>query len=120
MKAKIIQAAISLSVFLLPLASFAATGGGTPGMKLQNPLQGINSLEALIVRILDIVVVLGTYVAVIFIIWSGFLFVKAQGNPTELTKAKQTFFYTLIGVAILLGAKALAMAIAATLKDVVG
>ncbi|MDP3958284.1 MAG: TrbC/VirB2 family protein [bacterium] len=102
---------------LLPLFTFADTGFDTPGVKLQNPLRGINTLEQLIGKLLDIVVTLGTYVAVIFIIWSGFLFVKAQGKPEELSKAKTTFFYTIIGVALLIGAKGIQLAIEGTLTN---
>ena len=60
----------------------------------------------------------GAYVAVIFIIYSGFLFVKAQGNPTEIETAKKTFFYTIIGVMILLGASAIAKAVGNTIRAI--
>ncbi len=110
--------------FLLPYIVLAQVGtgpgGGTGGARLDNPLKGVDNLTTLIVKILDIVVQIGGYIAVLAIVWSGFLFVKAQGSPEELKTAKQAFFYTIIGVAILLGAKGLALALGATIKAVTG
>jgi hypothetical protein len=107
--------------FILPIMAFAAeVAGGTPGANnpnsLTNPLK-VNTLRELIGSVLDVIVQLGAYVAVIFIVWSGFLFVRAQGNEKELETAKKSFFYTIIGVAILLGAHALADALSATITD---
>lgn len=104
-----------LAAASLPVAAFAQTSG--PG-ELKNPLRGINNLSDLAVKLLDIVVQVGAYVAVLFIIWSGFLFVKARGNPKELEDAKKTFLYTIIGVAILLGAKAISLGISATITTI--
>ena len=106
-------------VFLIPLSNvFANEGGGTGGSGLKNPLVGVDNLGALAVKILDAVVKVGGYVAVAFIIYSGFLFVKAQGNEKELEDAKRTFFYTIIGVMILLGAKAISLGVAETIKAI--
>ena len=106
-------------VFLIPLSNvFAHEGGGTGGSGLNNPLVGVNNLGDLAVKILDAVVKVGGYVAVAFIIYSGFLFVKAQGNEKELEDAKRTFFYTIIGVMILLGAKAISLGVAETIKAI--
>lgn len=106
--------------FFAPLIAFAADTGVTGAGTLKNPLSGIDDLDTLAVRILEVVVQVGAYVAVLFIIWSGFKFVAARGNPTKLEEAKKTLVYTLIGVAILLAAQAIAMGISATIKSVVG
>ncbi|MEK7593746.1 MAG: TrbC/VirB2 family protein [Patescibacteria group bacterium] len=101
-------------VLAIPLFfAYAATG------VLENPLRGTNDLTTLIIKILGAVVKIGGYVAVLAIIWSGFLFVKAQGNKTELETAKSTFMYTIIGVAVLLAAQGLALALGETIKSVV-
>lgn len=47
----------------------------------------------------------------IFIIWSGFLFVSAGGSEDKIKKAKQTFFWTIIGTVVVVGATYLAEAI---------
>lgn len=113
---------INASLFFF--APFIARAAGTlervcnPG-ELCNPLRGIGNLDELIIAVLGIVVKIGAYVAVFFIIWSGFLFVKAQGNSTELQKAKDTFLWTIVGIAILLGAQALALALGSTINTIV-
>ena len=57
-------------------------------------------------------------VATFAFIWAGFLYVKAQGNPGELDKAKTVFIDTCIGVAILLGAKIIASIIVGTINTI--
>ena len=79
---------------------------------LENPFgPGITSLDTLIQAIANTVMQIGGVFAIIFIIWSGFLFVTARGNEDQLKKAKTTFKWTLIGTAILLGAYVIATAI---------
>ena len=67
--------------------------------------------------ILEVVLKIGIPVAAMFIIYSGFLFVKAQGNEAELTKAKNAFTYAVIGTAILLGSWLLAKGIESTINS---
>lgn len=83
---------------------------GTVSAKLTNPLNS-KTLAEFIEAIAGIVMQIGGVVAVIFIIWSGFLFVTARGNEEQVKKAKTTFFWTIIGAVILLGAYAIAIAV---------
>lgn len=83
---------------------------------IENPIK-ITTLDGFIKGLLDIVLTIGVPIVVFFIIYSGFLFVKARGNPGELTKAKETLTYTLIGAAILLGSWVLANAVAGTINQ---
>lgn len=84
--------------------------------QLYNPLKFTN-IGDVIVSILQLVVYLGFFVAIFFVIYSGFLFVTAQGSEEKLEKAKENFFYTIIGVAILLGAQAIALIVKATVQQ---
>jgi hypothetical protein len=59
-------------------------------------------------------------VVVFFIIYSGYKFVTARGNQAEVTKAKDIFFATVIGGAILLGADVIATVVVNTVKTTVG
>ena len=71
----------------------------------------------LVERILnDIVLPLGASVAAIAIIYSGFLYVKAQGNKEELQKAHEAIKWTVVGTAVILGAWVLAKLIDKTIK----
>jgi hypothetical protein len=72
----------------------------------------------LINAVIKVVAQLGSLVGILFIIWSGFLFIKAQGNPEELTRAKRTFYTTIIGLAILLGASAITAIIFNTVSSI--
>ena len=49
-------------------------------------------------------------IAVIFIIYSGFLFVRASGDPAKLQTAKSTLTWTIIGIAVTVAAWTLAVA----------
>ncbi|MFA5838389.1 MAG: TrbC/VirB2 family protein [Candidatus Paceibacterota bacterium] len=84
---------------------------------LKNPLGNTNTLPDLIQKILkDIVNPIGAVVIVFFIIYTGFLFVKAQGKPEEITKVKEILLYVIIGAAIILGANLIALAIKGTIN----
>jgi hypothetical protein len=83
---------------------------------LENPI-AVDSIGGLVEKILDIVLIIGVPIVAFFIIYSGFLFVTARGNPEGLEKAKTTFIYTLIGAALLLGAWVLAQGIADTINS---
>ncbi len=100
---------IILGLLLLP-KHISAAG-------LENPLREINSIQEFVTAFLKAVMYVGFPVAVLFVVYSGFLFVFAQGNSTELEKAKKNFFYTIIGVALFLGALALAKLIEGTINQ---
>ncbi len=126
LRKKIVGAAIAASL-LLPILSFAQivvpNPPAPPGGRIQinNPLGGGNNnstLDGFVTRILnEVVVPVGAIILVIAIIYTGFLFVTAQGNPEDLKKAKNAFFYTLIGGAVLLGASVLAQLISNTIQS---
>jgi len=111
--------AIPVSSLITPISVFAQAYGGTPGATLQNPLRDINDIPTLVVKILDVVVRVGGYVAVLALIYAGFMFVKARGNREELETAKRSFFYIVIGIAILLAAKAISLGISATINTLI-
>lgn len=95
---------------VLPMTAFAAIE------KLENPTN-IPTLYDFIKAILTVVVKIGIPIATIFIIWAGFLFLTAQGDEAQLTKAKHAFVWACIGTAVLLGAWLLATAIKSTIDQ---
>ena len=116
----------ALATWLLSAGDVAAvdtTTGGTPapapgGFKLQSPLKDIGGIDQLVKAIIDnIVMPLGMSIAVIFIIYSGFLYVKAQGKPGEIEKAHNALTWTLVGTAVLLGAWVLAGLVGGTIEQ---
>ena len=98
-----------------------STGTGTNvTVKIANPLgeKGPQNIPDFIRAIINIVLVIGVPIVTLAIIYTGFLFVKAQGNSEQITKAKSALMYTLIGAALLLGAWVLAEAIKATVDQI--
>ena len=83
---------------------------------LKNPIK-FDNIPALLAAVLDIVIKIGIPIAVLFIIYSGFLFVKAQGKDEKLKEAKVALGYTLLGTAILLGAWAISEVIQNTVNQ---
>ena len=90
--------------------------GSNSLFQLKNPLSAENFCD-LIKTILNILMVIGIPVAVLFLMWSGFRFVLARGNSTELQNARRNFYYVIIGIVVFLGAWTIATVIAGTLKE---
>lgn len=110
-------------VFAQP-ANLSPTGGGPmdiapseDGITLENPLGGIKTLPDLLIKILEMVVTLGVPIVTIAIIWSGFLYVTAQGNQTKIGKAHLAIYGTIIGASIVLGAFVIAEIIKSTVEQ---
>src|SRR3989344_8288072 len=60
---------------------------------LENPLQA-TTLQQFLEQILTVVIQIGYLVAVFFFVYSGFKFVTAQGNDSEITAAKKMLLWT--------------------------
>ncbi len=106
----------AITLFTLPQLVFGQGSGTNSGGGLPNPIRFATFMD-FVQAILQVVLKIGIPVAAIFIIYSGFLFVKAQGNEQELTKAKSAFTYAVIGTAILLGSWLLAKGIESTINS---
>ena len=104
----------TLVVISLPVIVLGDQNTNTVG-QLQNPLKNISNFCQLIKVVLQAILVIGVPIAVVFLVIVGFKFIIARGNPAELDKAKADFLHTVIGIAIFIGAWAIAKLIAATL-----
>ena len=90
-------------------------GTGNGEFVLCNPL-GVKNFCDLVKSLLNIVLAIGVPIAVLFLVWSGFRFILARGNPTELALARKNFMFVIVGIAIFLGAWTLATVISATIQ----
>lgn len=119
--------AISLILVLvltgLPVLAQSNPDPANPGQpktpvsfQLENPLAGVGGLMELLNKIIDFVMLLAIPVIVIMIIWVGLQFVLARGNETEITKAKQMFFWVIIGAVIILSAKLIITIVESTIN----
>ena len=79
---------------------------GALSYKLCNPLR-FNTLESLIVGILNVLLVIAVPIIVFFIIFAGFSYVTAQGNPEKIKQASRSLTYAIIGGVLILGAVAI-------------
>ena len=100
------------------------TGSGqTPpaniGITLDNPFgETGGSLVGLLDKIFDgIIFPIGGILAVLAFIYSGFLYVSAQGNTTKIQDAHRALLYTAIGTAVLLGARVISLVISNTVDQ---
>lgn len=95
-------------------------GGGGKGGGIVNPLGGnTNSLWVFLNKILDIVIRIGAVVVVIFIILAGLKYVTAQGDEGKISEAHKTLTWTVIGAAVLLGAKTIALVVQNTVGQLI-
>lgn len=115
---------------MLPTVAFAAndpaTGGvnnpvtvGATSYPVKNPL-GSDSFCGLVKNLLQAAIAVGIPIAVLFIVYAGFKFVLARGNPEKLAEARKNFLWTIIGIAIFLGAWLLASVVANTVNALGG
>lgn len=105
-------------VLFTPLTLLYAEEGSGPCDKTKqicNPIQA-GSIEEMIQTILTGMKEIGFPILALAIVYCGFLFVFARGNPEKISKAKTALIYTMIGGAILLGAYALAQMISSTVS----
>jgi len=89
--------------------------GGT--ITLINPLGSSGAtLEGFLNSILDFVIRIGTIVVILMLVYIGFLFVTSRGEPGKITQAREALLWTVVGALILVGSKAIAVGIEATVR----
>lgn len=125
MKNRITLTTAILLMIFPPMAVYGAAGDNSSGgennttIKLDNPLgDKVNNLPSFIYMILDIVFQIGAVFAVLAIIYVGFMFVSARGDPEKLQTARRAFLWTVIGIALLLGGRLVASVIGGTVSQV--
>ncbi len=102
-------------IVCLPVLALAADGGGNIGA-FDNPLGSNKTVSQIITAVVDFILKFASVVVVLYIIYSGFLFVSAQGKEDKINQAKKTFFWAIVGALIILGARVLASVVCSTAK----
>lgn len=115
---KLIVSVMLLSLLVLPLTAGAAEltaddlglglggttageGAGEIGLGDQDIMTSINSIIRVILSFLGIL-------AVIIILWGGFIWMTAMGDETKVDKAKTLIIAGIVGIVIILSAYAIA------------
>ncbi len=91
---------------------------GAQSVNELNPLKA-NTISELLSLIIDAAILILMPLVVLAIIYSGFMFLIAQGNEEKLKTAKNNFLWVIVGVAVLLGAKVISAVLKATAKTIV-
>jgi len=110
---KYLPHAISALIIFVPMFIFAAD------TTIKNPLKS-DDVNKILLNIMNLVATVGAAVVVFFVIYSGFKFVTAGDSDSDRSKAKEMFYSTIIGGAILLGADIIANVVVNTVKTTVG
>jgi hypothetical protein len=109
MKKLLISIMILLSFLGLLVVPAAASAALTPPPAETDVTKGTapptNSVETAINNIMNWFFVIVLIVAVIFLLWAGFLFITAGGDPDKVNTARQNVMYAMVGVAVAVLAK---------------
>jgi hypothetical protein len=110
-------AVVSLSFFYFLSASSTLFAACNPAIEFCNPIS-YNDMESFLLAIVNAIIYILFPIIVLMIVYTGFLFVKAQGNPAKLSEARTALMWTIIGGLIVLGSYALAIAIKSTIATI--
>lgn len=88
-----------------------------------NPLAGPDGtggsdLKTIFLNILDITQTILIMFTTLYLIYAGFMFVIAKGDPTKIKKARDALLWGLIGAGLILSAEVIALSIGETVKEV--
>ena len=112
------------SVILVGLPSLilaqSNVGTGASSATIPNPFKGGSDLNSLIVTLLNNVVMpIAAVASVFYIIWAGFQYVLAKGNPGKIAEANKNLLWALIGVGVLLGAAGISAVVKSTVESLI-
>jgi small-conductance mechanosensitive channel len=112
----------AIGLFIVPI--FAAAQQECTAL-FCNPLRqdiwaGADTIPKVLVVLLDLFIKIAMPIAALSIIYTGFTFVTSKGDPAKLKKARAMLTYLVVGLAIMLAAKGIGMAIQSTIITVAG
>ena len=89
----------------------AGSGSGTGGtaggnVVLTNPL-GADTIPAILDRIINFMLILAGPIAVLMLVYAGYLFVVGGTKEESIKKARSIILYVVIGIAVLVLSKAI-------------
>lgn len=106
---------VALAMFATFLLAYTRFAYAQP-RQLTSPIAAPD-LWSFLSSIISSVVYILFPILVLMLVYTGYLFVAAQGNPAKLQEAKKAFVWTLIGGFVVLGAQALSLAIKTTVES---
>lgn len=100
---KILQVALVLTLVLAPTLALAALPNPTPPIGNPDDAIRLRTIEDIIQRAAQFLIVFGVILAVIFIIWGGITWMMAGGDEDKAGAAKTRIWNGILGAAIVLG-----------------
>lgn len=103
----------TLIVFInINTISHAGYGDGNVGCsggtcKLENPLPGVNSPEALIGKVIKAIMGIVGSIALVMFIYGGFVWMMAGGNSQAVDKGKSILMWAAVGLIVIFSSYAL-------------
>lgn len=102
------------SMVLGSLLALSATGTPASAATLYNPL-GDRSIPELIGFFIQAALGISGSIALLMVVYGGFLWLTAGGKTDRIEKGKQTLLWSVIGLAVIFGANILATFVINTL-----
>ena len=94
-----------LGILVLPFMASAQVSGITSGLTYANTMGlGTRDIQATIFGIVNIIMGFLGIIAVLLILYGGFIWMTAQGSEEKITKARKIIVGGVIGLAIILSA----------------
>jgi hypothetical protein len=108
---------VFLAASLLPSVVFSQVGPVTGASAISNPSFVTGDFATILNRVVDYMIDYGIVLLGAMVVWTGFLFVKAQGNEKDLGPAKQSLIWTIVGGAIIIAAKGISLLVQGTVSS---
>lgn len=84
--------------------------------ELNNPI-AFTTITDLLAAVLNVVIIVSTPIVVFFLIYAGFLYVTAKGNPEKIKDASRALLYGVIGGVIIIGSTAIIAIVKSTVEQ---
>lgn len=125
MRKLFLTALIMLPVVALAQASSETDASNNCQALFCNPLReniwgGVKTLQDAVPVLIDLFIKLMIPLIALSIIFTGYTFATAKGDPAQLKKARMMLTYAIVGTMIILAAKGIAIAIQETVTTVAG
>jgi hypothetical protein len=75
-------------------------------MEFGNPI-AFKTIPELLFAVINVFIIIATPIVVFFLIYAGFKYVTAQGNPEQIAEASKALMYGIIGGVIIMGSVAI-------------
>ena len=74
--------------------------------EFKNPIN-FKTIPDLLVAVINVFIIVATPIVVFFLIYAGFKYITAQGNPEQIAEASKALLYGIIGGVIIIGSIAI-------------